>query len=81
MMKGEGKRGVKKQRPIPLELLYAKATNAAKQKNKQGQVKSPDRSVIILSHDKTRTIELPQRAVLRSILVTKSITCLGNTVG
>ena len=49
-----------------LDLLYAKATNKTKQQNKRGQTKSPDRSVILLSHDKKRTIERPQSAAMRS---------------
>ena len=50
-MKGEEK-GSGETTFSPAHLLYAGTTNATKQRSKQEQAKSPDRSVILLSHGK-----------------------------
>ena len=67
-MRGEEEGSEGKQRLTP-KPLYAEATNIDKQRNKQKQAKSPDRSVIPLSHDKKRTIERPQCTVITVIRI------------
>ena len=65
VIKGEEEGNKENDYPHP-NLLYAGATNATKQRNKYEQAKSPDRSVILLSHDKRRTIGNARGAVVCS---------------
>ena len=61
-----GEEGSEEKRQLTPTLLYAGPTNIDKQRSKQEQAKSPDRSVILLSHDKNETIERSQYATMRS---------------
>ena len=66
-----GEEGSEETTTHPLDLLYAGTTNETKQRNKRDQTKSPDQSVILLSHDKKGTMERPKAQSCAAITVRK----------